>query len=246
MALKPPTGGTASAQSLESLVTALQGSVSTLQADVADIVADVAGALTDITTLEGAVAALQALPGIELAGNVNIATSQARSNTAYGLLTTPDRVPNVVMPPNGLIQVAYQATWKESVQGAARAALFVGANQLRYQTADAGNASGPILEEALINNASAVNVDKILATSPYGLLSLTNKASVSAYAGDVTTGQVIGGGSLFDSGGADTQSYYGICTLFAAAGTYDISVQFKAASGSVTAKDRKLWVWTIG
>ena len=34
--------------------------------------------------------------------------------------------------------------------------------------------------------------------------------------------------------------------VFAAAGTYDISVQFKASSGSVTVKNRKLWVWTMG
>ena len=38
----------------------------------------------------------------------------------------------------------------------------------------------------------------------------------------------------------------GFTFAFAAAGTYTVSVQFKASSGSVTASNRKLWVWTIG
>jgi hypothetical protein len=33
---------------------------------------------------------------------------------------------------------------------------------------------------------------------------------------------------------------------FAAAGTYNISVQYKATSGSITAKERKLWVAVLG
>lgn len=31
-----------------------------------------------------------------------------------------------------------------------------------------------------------------------------------------------------------------------AAGTYDVSVQFKASSGSVTVKERKLWIVSMG
>jgi hypothetical protein len=37
----------------------------------------------------------------------------------------------------------------------------------------------------------------------------------------------------------------GVCYVFAAAGTYDVSVQFKASSGSITAKSRKLWVSSV-
>ena len=58
-----------------------------------------------------------------------------------------------------------------------------------------------------------------------------------AYASDVTTGQIVNvGGSA--SGG--------VVTVFAAAGTYDVSVQFLAVAGSVTVKERKLWVWVQG
>jgi len=47
---------------------------------------------------------------------------------------------------------------------------------------------------------------------------------------DVTTGQVAGNA----------------LECFLAAGTYAVAVKFRATSGSVTAKDRKLWVRVIG
>src|SRR5689334_701297 len=62
-------------------------------------------------------------------GATNIATSQSTSSTTYTTLGTPDQVQNIVMPTNGLIRVRYQATWQESVAGAARAAIFIGSNQ---------------------------------------------------------------------------------------------------------------------
>jgi hypothetical protein len=58
------------------------------------------------------------------------------------------------------------------------------------------------------------------------------------YTGDVTTGQIVGTVSAAGLGGP--------CYFFAAAGTYTISIQVKASSASVTIKNRKLWVWTIG
>lgn len=45
---------------------------------------------------------------------------------------------------------------------------------------------------------------------------------------------------------AGSANQFGFVVLFAAAGTYDVSVQFKSSSGTVTAKERKLWVWTMG
>jgi hypothetical protein len=38
----------------------------------------------------------------------------------------------------------------------------------------------------------------------------------------------------------------GSIEVFAAAGTYTIGVKYKATSGNVTAKERKLWVATLG
>jgi hypothetical protein len=162
-------------------------------------------------------------------GKSIIATTESRSNTAYGTLTTPDRVTGIVLPTDGLIAVAYQATWSDSVGGAGRAAIFIGANQLKI--AQFGGAAAPIVQEAAFNNGTN---DSNLVTAMDGL---RDQGGMSvAYGGDVTTGQIIG-----LSGG-----YAGPCLIFAAAGTYDVSVQFKATSGSVTAKNRKLWVWSIG
>jgi len=157
-------------------------------------------------------------------GKAIISATESRSNTAYGLLTTPDRVSGIVLPTDGLILVGYQATWQESVLGAAKAAIFVGANQLK-QAQSASNA--PVVQETTASGSSA-NLDAPLATGASGLQPYV---ATSGYTGDVTTGQILG---------------QGMTRIFAAAGTYDISVQFKASSGSVTAKNRKLWVMSMG
>ena len=171
-------------------------------------------------------------------GKTNIATTEARANTAYGTLTTPDKV-TVTLPTDGLVAVAYQATWQESVVGAARAAIFVGATQLKG--ARPGQ-SAPLAQEAQ-HGSGTTGQDVPLASYAGGLSSISGSVA-SAYGGDVTTGQVIGGGLSTDSGA--NVNTYGPCFVFAAAGTYDITVQYKASSGSVTAKNRKLWAWTLG
>lgn len=172
-------------------------------------------------------------------GKVNITTSESRTNVAYGTLTTPDQVTGIVLPTDGLIAIAYQATWQESVNGAARAGLFLGANQLRV--AQVGVAAGPTLVEAPLAGGSTA-VDAPLFTNSSGAsVGLSSWATATgAYTGDVTTGQIVGGvGSTSQPGG-------GPIYVFAAAGTYTISVQFKATSGSVTVKNRHLWVWVCG
>ncbi len=170
-------------------------------------------------------------------GKSIIATSESRTNVAYGTLTTPDRVTGIVLPTDGLIAVAYQATWQESVLNAARAAIFIGATQMSKIFAE--NAS-PTLPDTPLSGTVGAAVDRPLATFSGGLASLTNGGG--AYTGDVTTGQAIGSfqgaGVIFNNGGP--------VYIFAAAGTYDVSIQFKSSSGSVTAKNRKLWCWSIG
>jgi hypothetical protein len=160
-------------------------------------------------------------------GKSIIATTESRTNTAYGTMPTPDQV-TVALPTDGLIAVAYQATWQESVQSAANAAIFIGANQLRL----ANNAGGgPAVQQASLG-ANTGGIDTPLSTTPIGLLGAGLSTS---YTGDVTTGQAVG---------ANTNG--GLCHVFAAAGTYTVGVRFKASSGSVTAKNRHLWVWVIG
>lgn len=175
-------------------------------------------------------------------GKSIIATTESRTNVAYGTLTTPDQVTGIVLPTDGLITVAYQATWQESVNAAASAALFVGANQLVGAMVNAAAPSTGGVSVASIGCGTAA-IDKPLTTYAGGLLSSQGFVSATAYGPDVTTGQLLGQNILTPTVLIPAGGTVGI---FAAAGTYTISVQFKSTSGSLTVKNRKLWVWTTG
>lgn len=185
-------------------------------------------------------------------GKSIIATTESRTNAALGLMTTPDRVQNLVLPADGLIFVAYQATWQASNPSAGRAAIFLGANQMKVGVTDASFPAPSVQGAYASGNAG---VDRLLTSAPFGLVS---HDSNTAYTGDVSTGQAVGmilpsptrpwvqfGGSTTDVS-TSPAAPGGLCCIFAAAGTYDISVQFAASAGSVTAKNRKLWAWTLG
>lgn len=163
-------------------------------------------------------------------GKSMVATEESRTAAAYGLLATPDRVRNIVLPTDGLIVVAYQAQWYETVDSAARAAIFIGANQLRGQQVNVG----PVAQEA--EPVGGANILQPLASSPRGLNSRSGAAATSVTL-DVTSGQVVAYDISGDYGG-------GPAHIFAAAGIYDVSVQFKVSSGGVFVSSRKLWVWT--
>lgn len=160
---------------------------------------------------------------------------EVRVNVAYGLMPTPDRVQNVVLPTDGLLRVYYNATWSESVTNAARAAIFVGANQIK-RWSDGANA--PAVLEAFIGTNAA---SSLLTTDAASGLVGDNSVGFG-YGGDVTTGQIVGRAV---NGRSNDRLFGGAVTIFAAAGTYDISVQYKASSGSVSVSNRKLWVEAI-
>jgi len=181
-------------------------------------------------------------------GATNISTTESRTNAAYGLLTTPDKV-TVTLATNGLIVVAYQALWQESAAGAGRAAIFLGANQLKTGVAN----SAPLTQAASLGSGTEqVGVDAHLVTCSFGLFSEFLASASPGASADVTTGQALGAvgtsgtsNVMMEIGGSQrafSDLGGGYCKLFAAAGTYDVSVQFKASSGSVTVKNRKLWV----
>jgi hypothetical protein len=191
-------------------------------------------------------------------GKSIIATTEGRTNVAFGLLTTPDRVQNIVLPTDGLICVAYKALW-DGGNGNGRAAIFIGANQLKVAENDSPAAGAPVTQAAV----GFGSMYKHLHTAPFGITSFDANINDST---DVTTGQVVGGiaiawsqeingttrtlsngafGGNATTGGVNVP-FGGPCYIFAAAGTYDISIQFKCSSGTVNAKQRKLWVWTMG
>lgn len=163
-------------------------------------------------------------------GKAIIATEESRTNVAYGTLTTPDQVASVVLPTDGLLIIAYQAMMKSSVAAAGGAALFIGATQLKYQ--DGANRA-PITQATTTTGTTYAP----LTTFEIGLQA--GNATAGDHTSDVTTGQVVGNVTTTGTTAA------GPVFVFAAAGTYTISVQFKATSGSVTAKERKLWVWSL-
>lgn len=181
--------------------------------------------------------------GLSFFKAVNIATEQSRTNTAYGTLTTPDQITDVVVPTDGLIVVGYQALWKESVDAAAKAAIFIGSNQLKIAYPQTNQTQAAHLEWA------AADKYGLLTTSPSGLVGV-HGISLSAYPAPETTGQLLGASgdpaviiAYSEIGTARTSVTVGSgrAEIFAAASTYTISVQFKASSGSVTAKERKMW-----
>lgn len=188
--------------------------------------------------------------GIVRRGKSIIATEESRSNTAYGLLTTSDQVASVVLPTDGLIRVLYQCHIKGSVAGAARAGLFLGSNQVKF--GDNTGTGGAVLNAESGTNVhadtyrylfSGSNVEADF-TAGTGLITSSQALSAANTNADVTTGQILGANLATATSNAPVVAQW--LEIFAAAGTYTVSVQFKASSGSVTAKNRKLLVWAIG
>lgn len=165
-------------------------------------------------------------------GKSIISAEETRSTTSYGTLTTPDRVSGIVLPANGLIFVHYHAMAKNASGGTTgQYAIFLGANQLK--TKGSSGATVPGVQEGNING-SATTFYGLIGTNGVGV---QNGAQTGAdYTGDVTTGQIVAGLSNISGGPV---------AIFAAAGTYDITIQFKAAaSNTISVKNRNLWVWT--
>lgn len=173
-------------------------------------------------------------------GTSIIDTSESRANTAYGLLTTPDHVPSVVVPANAIVQIRFMALWQRSLSAAdARAAIFIGSSQLTKAT---DSALGAGMQEAQMNTANTHAIDQILATGAGGLFS-TDSVSGGAPTSFPTTGILLGGGNKAVNEGSGSQPQYGAAEVHGlTAGTYDISVQYKTSTGSLTVKNRRLWV----
>ncbi len=187
-------------------------------------------------------------------GKSVVAGAETRSNAAYGLLGTPDRVSNVVVPTDGLVLVSFDAIWSSSAV-AARAALHIAGNQVKVCDG-LGAAPSP---QAAISHEAAITWDTQLTTCAAGLIGCY---ASSAYAG-VSTGQIRGAvpyassptGAQMEVGGTKvnlgptsggSMPLGGWMLVDIPAGTYDFDVRFKCASGTVTVKNRKLQVITVG
>lgn len=180
--------------------------------------------------------ALATLLGVSQSGSPRrgkciVPAAEFTGSAAYTLLPTPDRVSGIVLPTDGLLLIGYKALWKSQAgSGTCKAAVFLGANQLKLGAA----AAAPSVQEATLPGNGIAYTH--LTTSPTGLVT---GAPAATDASDVTTGQILGA----------QQTMGGLMAVFAAAGTYDVSVQFignGAVGDLVTVKNRKLWVQAVG
>lgn len=194
--------------------------------------------------------ALQSQFGITSRGKCIVDDEQSRSNSSYGKLSTPDEVTNVVVPDGALVCLTYSALVKESSNAAAGIAVFIGSNQLKW--IDPIQAT-PQAQEAQIEHADGPNNYSFLSSGPFGLMcdfayTAPSTGDQVPHTGFVSTGFALNAMYRYTNGSdVYVQQNGGILVIEGlAAGTYDISVQFKASTGSVTAKLRKLRVWVEG
>lgn len=149
---------------------------------------------------------------------------EVRTNSVYGLMATPDRISGLHLPPNGKFVIGFSGTWQNSVASAGRAAIFLGAVQMK-----ATDGTTVAVQEA--TGSANINEDTHLSSYFGGLQSVTGP-----YSGDATVGMVL----------RSNNTLGGTAEVFATGGLYDVSLQFRSATGSVTVSNRKLWIEVWG
>lgn len=152
-----------------------------------------------------------------------IATEQTRESPAFGKLATPDEA-EVELAKEGVIGVAFQATWKPSVSNAARAALFVDGVQFSL-----AGLLGNTAQEAGGQHEDEQEWASLFTTHE-GLQSRAPSGGFAPAAkGQIVGFKELGGGAVY---------------VPAAAGAHIVAVEFAAVSGLVTVKTRKLVIWS--
>lgn len=155
------------------------------------------------------------------------ATAGTRASNVYGDLSNgPDQVAGIILPVDGLIFVFYQAVWQASVANDGQAAFYINNLPVAGRTPTNVEPTFPAMP-------SVAGRDIPLVSYPEGFNGILTGATPGNYTGDVTTGQILG----FGAGG-------GPAIIMAQAGTYTVSVRFRALTGSVTVKNRIMRVRT--
>lgn len=196
-------------------------------------------------------------------GRIEIAGEQATVSTSF--VSLGDEA-EIVVPDNGLIAVAYQATWKVAGEYAGAAAIFLNNEQIKLGGRYASGNCAALIEQAAMFGSSSgtgfIGVWTPLSTFSGGLVTpALSSGDVTQYTGDVTTGQLVGvsttpynSGTYIQSGPAPYASPIGSqimpggpAYIFVAAGTYKVSVRYKVsnAASTLSIKQRKLWVWNV-
>jgi hypothetical protein len=162
-----------------------------------------------------------------------------RNSTLYGPLDTgtapgPDQVPDVVLPTGGgLIFVVFVGVIEHSVADAGAAAIFLNSTQVKISN----QTNGP--GGQLSTPSTTANNPRPIYSTTSGL-QVGEPGSAADYLGHAHTGQIVG-----HNGSAGVGREGGITTIFVDnEGTYNVSIQFKATSGTVSCDERRLYVWT--
>lgn len=167
--------------------------------------------------------------GTKRSGVSKIVTTESRTNTAYGTLPAADQVTNIFVPTNGLVFVYFFGQITESVGGAGRAAIFAGANQVKLVQPNAAS----VVMETAINTVTPGSFESMV-SSPVGLSIQTGGTA------NESTPPLTGEALALANGVGNCHIIRGL------SGTFTISVQVKSTSGSVSMRERELWVWSKG
>lgn len=155
--------------------------------------------------------------------SLSIVKEESRESVGFGTLPTADEIKEITVPENGVVRLGYTAAIKSSVANEGRVSFFVNGTQIK---ADKGGTE-PGQQEVQTKSTTFHHIS----SCPKGL----ETSAVNAWLGDVTSGQALSTG--------DSLSQGGFCTIYGLApATYSFSVRYKALSGSITSKERRLWV----
>ena len=184
--------------------------------------------------------------------DLRINTEESLSATFFSQMATPDRVDDVYIPDNSILFLSYRALIKESVVGAARVTISIGGTILNGPTfgdnADPGAYTyGRIVEIANGVNAhngstTVANLYRRLHTAPPGTSLIERGLTIDT--GGTTVDADFGFPGVPNNSGGFVLTPLPIEMY--AGGTYDIGVFFRATSGTVTVKKRRLTVWVVG
>lgn len=157
-----------------------------------------------------------------------ISSEQSRESSAFSTLETADEIKSIVVPENGLLLLGYSALVSSTVEKAGRAAFYIGNNQLKVM-----GTTTPAVQEAETTGVAnefktCTSILSGLKISPFGTSFVTTGMALSQFNAAVT-----------ETGG--------LCYVHRLApGTYNVSVQYRATSGKVKAKERILYAAVYG
>lgn len=219
--------------------------------------ANIANASLGIGELDAAFTAALAQLGLNDGTTVRraasiIAGEHSTNSAAYTKLgatpgTDRDQV-TVTVPLKGKLRISFLGAWKCSASATIKAAIFIGATQLKLAARGLADIDVATVDEASQVVSGADDSTSVIGSGRYAQL------ATGLARGFNTWPNAAGLASSSDQGFSDpafaafptTGLIVPAIEVPIAAGTYDVSVQFKTTAGNLSVKDRRLFVEAIG